>query len=135
MKILVVDREEEIRATLDILEKTPGNEVISAHTGQQGIDLVEGQHVDLVIAEVVLEPMNGFTLRNKMENRHPGVRTIFLSGYDLAPYAEYTAGHEIVPKPATPQKLFPAIARALGFGVAEHQHQHQPAPRCPSPAN
>ena len=119
MKILVVDREQDFRGVVDILEKTPGNDVQFASTGQEALDLVEGKHVNLLITEVFIEPMNGFTLRNKMENRHGGIRTIFLTGYDLNPYKEHTAGYEVVSKPATPQKLFPAITRALGFAVAE----------------
>ncbi len=118
MKILVVDLEENLPPVLAMLVQAPGNEVQSARTGDEALEITQGQQVDLLITEVILEPMNGFTLRNKMENRHPGVRTIFLTGYDLSPYAEYTAGYEVVNKPATPQTLFPAIARTLGFGVA-----------------
>jgi formylglycine-generating enzyme required for sulfatase activity/CheY-like chemotaxis protein len=113
MNILVVDREEEMRAALDILEQTPGNQIFQAYTGDEALALAQANQIDLIITEVFLEPMNGFTLRNKMENRHRGVRTIFLSGYDLSPYKEHTDGYEIIAKPATPQKLFPAIARTM----------------------
>jgi formylglycine-generating enzyme required for sulfatase activity/CheY-like chemotaxis protein len=112
MKILVVDREEDLPVAVAILESAPGNEVQSVTTGPQALEMTDGGEIDLLITEVFMEPMNGFTLRNKLENRHRGMRTIFLTGYDLAPYAEHTAGYEIVTKPATPQKLLPAIARA-----------------------
>ena len=87
MKILVVDREEDLAKALAVLGQAPGNEILSAPTGDEALEITQGHEVDLLITEVFLEPMNGFTLRNKMENRHPGIRTIFLSGYDLAPYA------------------------------------------------
>ena len=91
-------------------------------TGEQALEMTSGQHVDLLITEVFIEPMNGFTLRNKMENRHTGVRTIFLSGYDLSPYKEHTNGYEVIAKPASPQKLFPAVARAMaGWSAARRR--------------
>ncbi|HEX4086142.1 MAG TPA: SUMF1/EgtB/PvdO family nonheme iron enzyme [Chthoniobacteraceae bacterium] len=127
MKILVVDKQEELRVPADILWNTQGNEVLFASTGQQALDLVEGKQVDILISEVFMEPMNGFTLRNKMENRHPGIKTIFLTGHDLGPYAEHTAGYEVVSKPATAQTLLSAITRALGFAVKEE------APAAPAP--
>src|SRR5580698_7578734 len=117
MKIVVVDREEDAGAVLVILARYPGNEVLSTPTGQEAIDLVEGNHIDLLITEVFIEPMNGFTLRNKMENRHGGVKTVFVTGYDLSPYGEHTAGYEVVTKPATAEKLVPAIERALGLAA------------------
>jgi formylglycine-generating enzyme required for sulfatase activity/CheY-like chemotaxis protein len=135
MKIFVVDREGDSRKVLDILEQTPGNEIRWAPTGQEALEMTHGQQVDLLITEVILDPMNGFTLRNKMENRHPGVRTIFVSGYDLSPFAEHTAGYEVVAKPPTPQTLLAAIARTMGASgrpaeaaPAESAHQQQPQP-------
>jgi formylglycine-generating enzyme required for sulfatase activity/CheY-like chemotaxis protein len=133
MKILVVDREEDSRGALEILERIPGNEIQSARSGEEALEMTQGQQVDLLITEVILEPMNGFTLRNKMETRHPGVRTVFLTGYDLSPYAEHTAGYEVVAKPATPGTLLPAMARATaGAGMASAAPA-QPAPAPPRP--
>jgi len=127
MKILVADRQEDLRAVLDILEKTPGNEIQAASTGEEALALAQTHGVDLLITEVFIEPMNGFTLRNKMENRHPGVRTIFVSGYDLSPYTEHTLGYEIVTKPVTPHGLFQAIARSK-VGVGQTAPAPAPAP-------
>jgi formylglycine-generating enzyme required for sulfatase activity/CheY-like chemotaxis protein len=130
MNILVVDREEDMRPALAILEMTPGNQIFQAHTGDEALALAQANQIELIITEVFLEPMNGFTLRNKMENRHHGVRTIFLTAYDLLPYAEHTDGYEVIAKPATPQKLFPAIARTMAPPPAAVQ---VPAP-APAPA-
>ncbi|MGA3172472.1 MAG: SUMF1/EgtB/PvdO family nonheme iron enzyme [Chthoniobacteraceae bacterium] len=138
MKILVVDRAEDLPAVVALLQQTPGNEIQSAATGDAALELTQGQQLDLLITEVMMEPMNGFTLRNKMENRHPGVKTIFLTGFDLSAYAEHTAGYEVVTKPVSQQKLFPAIARALGFGAAQPPAQPSqttaPAGELPFPA-
>ena len=136
MKILVVDREEDLARVIEILEQAPGNEIQWARTGEEAMAMTQGQQVDLLITEVFIEPMNGFTLRNKMENRHGGIRTIFLSGYDLSPYAEHTAGYEVIPKPATPQKLFPAIARVMGGGASTVEAAPVPVavPKATAPA-
>src|ERR1700679_2835062 len=127
MKILVVDREQDLATALDILDNTRGNKVPPAKAGDEALEMTKGKEVDLLITEVFLEPMNGFTLRNKMENRHAGMRTIFQSGYDLTPYAEHTAGYELITKPAASYKISPAIARAIGGGGPAHP-QPEPAP-------
>jgi formylglycine-generating enzyme required for sulfatase activity len=57
--------------------------------------------------------MNGFTLRNKLENRLPGIRTIFLSGYSLEEYAEYTNGSPVLVKPFEAASLRDLVAREM----------------------
>src|SRR5205823_3788979 len=113
MKILLVDSDPNtIQTLLPMLEGTPGNEVRAADSGEKAIEAAaEWGGVDLLVTEVFMEPMNGFTLRNKLQNRHPGVKEIFMSEYDLGPYAEHIEGAPTLQKPVNGQDLFVAIAK------------------------
>src|SRR5438094_722116 len=116
MKILVVDEDAESRDALkELLEAAPepneeANEVRAAANGDEALELAqEWGGVDLLITEIFMEQQNGFTLRNKMENRFAGMKTIFVTGYDVSGYEEHCGGCEVVPKPVDAQTLFEAI--------------------------
>ena len=115
MNILLVD--DEIGA-LDvlrpILESMPGVEVRVATSGADALEqAMEWGKVDLLVTDVAMEPMNGFTLRNKLENRLPGIKTIFMSGYLLDDYTEYTNDRPVLVKPFDPEALRGLVAREM----------------------
>lgn len=110
---------------LPALKTIPDAEVRVATTGEKALEHAASMgNVDVLVTDVIMEPMNGFTLRNKLQNRSPGVRTIFISGYDLGNYAEYTQGCQVLTKPFAPDALLRAIEREL----------HPPAQPGPAPA-
>ena len=54
-------------------------------SGERGLENAAAMGgVDLLITDVVMEPMDGFTLREEMRQRYPAARTILISGYDLS---------------------------------------------------
>jgi len=121
MKILLVDDEADIVDSLAaLLRGLPGNEVKTATTGGQALQAAHAWGgVDLLISDVVMEPMDGFTLRDQITNRYPAARTIFVSGYDLSDYGEQTANYQVLAKPVERAELLGAIAReALAAPVA-----------------
>jgi formylglycine-generating enzyme required for sulfatase activity/CheY-like chemotaxis protein len=128
MRILLVDDDTAIiQYLLASLKTLPGHEVRVATNGQKALENAAALGgVDLLITDVVMEPMDGFTLRDHMVAQYPGVRTIFISGYDLSDYPEQTANHQLLTKPFEAEELLAAIAREM-LAV-------QPAPPPPSSA-
>jgi formylglycine-generating enzyme required for sulfatase activity/CheY-like chemotaxis protein len=115
MRILLVDDDPSvIQSLLPSLKAMPGHEVRVATNGGKALEnagLLGG--LDLLITDVVMEPMDGFTLQAHLAERYPGVRTIFISGYDLADYAEQIAGQQTLEKPVDPATLLAAVQREL----------------------
>ncbi|MGB8354842.1 MAG: SUMF1/EgtB/PvdO family nonheme iron enzyme [Chthoniobacteraceae bacterium] len=101
MKILLVDDDGDmIHAVLAALTSLHDAEVHVAHGGPEALEYAkEWGMVDLLITDVVMKPMDGFTLRHEIEKLSPGVKTIFMTGYDLAEYADYTVGAQVLAKP------------------------------------
>lgn len=111
MKILLVDDDVSIIQTLlPALKSVRGYQVRAAITGDIAMENAEAwDGVDLLITDVFMNPMNGFTLRNKLRNHYPAVRTLFISGYDLSDYSEHVEDSSVLVKPVTPHDLLRAI--------------------------
>ncbi|HWB57898.1 MAG TPA: SUMF1/EgtB/PvdO family nonheme iron enzyme [Chthoniobacteraceae bacterium] len=115
MNILLVDDDSDaIDVLRPILESIPGVEVRSATDGEAALArALEWGKVDLLVTDVAMEPMNGFTLRNKIENRLHAVKTIFMSGYSLDEYEEYTNGSPVLVKPFDADSLRDLVKREM----------------------
>src|ERR1700742_4871751 len=107
MRILLVDDDAGVlEALLAVLNTLPGHEIRTAGVGGEalaGANQMGG--VDLLITDVVMEPMDGFTLRERLAAKYPGLKTILMSGYDLSDYPEQTEGYQLLPKPVDPEAL------------------------------
>ena len=115
MNILLVDDDHDvIQAILPTLTSISGAEVRVASQGTEALEYVEDwKTLDLLVTDVVMEPMDGFTLRTRLEDQFPGLKTIFISGYDLEDYAAQTAGCQVLVKPFYSESLRHALQSAL----------------------
>lgn len=115
MRILLVDDDSSVTDTLAAMLKTiPGHDVRAVNSGEQAlITATEAGGVDLLITDVVMEPMDGFTLRDHVLAQYPNARTIFITGYDLSDYAAQTEGYKVLQKPLTSQSFLGAVHREL----------------------
>jgi formylglycine-generating enzyme required for sulfatase activity/CheY-like chemotaxis protein len=124
MKILLVDDETHVLAAWrEVLESAGRCEVRTASSGHEALEVSRAWGgVNVLVTDVVMEPMDGFTLRDQLQADFPAVRTVFVSGYDLSGYEDRLAGAAVVAKPADAQRLMaaagllggPAIGAMLG---------------------
>jgi formylglycine-generating enzyme required for sulfatase activity/CheY-like chemotaxis protein len=115
MRILLVDDDAGVLQALQaILNTVPGHEVRTAGNGGQAMVAArEMGGLDLLITDVVMEPMDGFTLRDRLRSQYPGAKTILISGFDLSEYPEQTQGYQLLTKPIDAEVLRAAIDREL----------------------
>jgi two-component system alkaline phosphatase synthesis response regulator PhoP len=66
-KILAVDDEDDVRRLIEIKLKKAGFEVITATNGQEGLKMAKKEHPDLVIMDVMMPVMDGFTAASKIK--------------------------------------------------------------------
>ena len=133
MKILLVDDDADIvQSLVALLQKLPGNDIRGATTGGQALQTAMAMGgIDLLITDVVMEPMDGFTLRDQITTRYPAARTIFISGYDLSDYGAQTENHQVLAKPIEQGELIAAIARE---SLPAEPATESPAAAVPEPA-
>jgi DNA-binding response OmpR family regulator len=78
-KILVVDDEKLYRHLLEINLETEGYEVITANNGEECLDLVSKKHPDLVILDVMMPKLDGFSTLERIR-QFSEVPVIMLTG-------------------------------------------------------
>jgi formylglycine-generating enzyme required for sulfatase activity/CheY-like chemotaxis protein len=115
MKILIVDDEASVlQSIMAVVKAVPGHEVKVAANGPKAIEHAAALGgVDLLITDVVMEPMDGFSLRAELQTSYPAMQTVFVSGYDLSDYAEQLVGAASLAKPVDAMALITEIGNAV----------------------
>src|SRR3954468_15203809 len=137
MRILLVDDETSVlQALMGTLRGLDGHEVRPAISAEKALANAEASGgVDILITDVVMEPMNGFQLRDELAVRYPGLRAIFLTEYDLSDYAEMIGSAPVLSKPCEPETLIATIrsevAAAAQPAAAAPEPEPEPEPEAP----
>lgn len=81
--ILLVEDEPTILRMTKIMLQRLGYTVVTAGTPGQAIDLSREHagRIDLLMTDVVMPEMNGRELAKRLQDRHPGLKVLFMSGY------------------------------------------------------
>lgn len=69
-KIIIVDDEKEIADLLDLYLTNDGFSVSKAFNAKDALDLVEAENFDLMILDIMLEDMDGFSVCKKIREKH-----------------------------------------------------------------
>ena len=80
-KILLVDDEDGIQMLYREELEDSGYEVISAFTGEEGIEKVKSESPDLVILDIQMPGMNGIETLRQMKMDNPDLPVILSSAY------------------------------------------------------
>lgn len=111
MKILIVDDESGLAAGLarslaEIGWDAPG----AATSSEEAVEWINQRgELDVLVCNVFLPSTDGLTLRETLLGHLPGLRTIFLSAYDVSEHAERMKGCLLLPKPVAAEALDVAL--------------------------
>jgi UDP-3-O-[3-hydroxymyristoyl] N-acetylglucosamine deacetylase len=120
-RILVVDDEEQIRASLRGVLSDEGFAVIEAGDGRRARELLAAGAPDLVILDVWLPEIDGITLLEEIKSTHPNLPVIIICGHaniEAAVRATRLGAADFIEKPFSLEALLASIERALGQGDA-----------------
>ncbi len=130
MKILLVDDEAHVLEAWRALLENDATDIRTASTGGDALKAARAWGgPDVLVTDVVMEPMDGFRLREMLAAEFPEMRVVFVSGYDLSGYADRTAGATVLTKPVTAEQL----SEAIGTGERKEASAN-PAPAAAAPA-
>jgi CheY-like chemotaxis protein len=84
--ILVVEDEPAVREITCRILDMYGYTVLAAESAEEGLRIFEEHEDDisLLLTDISMPGMNGRELAHRLGERHPGLKTIFISGYDAA---------------------------------------------------
>lgn len=80
--ILVIDDEEMYRKTISGVLRQSGYPVLQAESGEEGIEIMQNQPVDLIISDIMMDNLDGFRFieRIRMDPATSTVPLIFVTG-------------------------------------------------------
>ena len=123
-KILVVDDEQQLALAVKIRLQSRGYQVSTAIDGQQALAAIEAEHPDLIILDVLMPIMDGYSCMREINSRYGRgkIPIIILTArdrmkdlFDLEGIADY------VVKPFDHEDLLARIERALKQRDAERK--------------
>ena len=112
--VLIIDDEQAITSALGTYFERAGHQVLSAHTGTEGVELVRRTRPDLVLLDLKLPDISGFDVLERVRDLRPVV--IMITGYGDVPDAvrAMQAGAEsFLTKPIELPHLMAAAERAF----------------------
>lgn len=84
-RILVVDDDAAIQATIRLLLERAGHSVVTAGDGRKGLTLFEAGDFDLLLLDIFMPGMDGFETMRMVRRLRPLVPIIVISGRPIAP--------------------------------------------------
>jgi len=117
--ILVVEDDDELRATASELLTILGYNVLTASDGLEGVEVYREhhKHIDLVLLDMVMPRMGGYEAYQEMRKIEPSVPSLFVTGYNMTDTAAGLNGEngiEAIQKPYTVAGLSSKIKEIIG---------------------
>lgn len=129
-RILILEDDEKLRATLVHVLSEEGYEVDQAGSGLEAIELASRTPYDLVIADIRMEGINGLEALARMKESHPELRSLVMTGYsteeDSIRAIRLGVG-DYLRKPFNLGELMDSVQRLLAARRQEQQSRAQEA--------
>lgn len=81
LKILIVDDEQSMLITLEDILKVMGYSVFTAGNGEQSIELVKKEQIDVVLMDYKMPGMSGVEAFREIIKIDPSINVIFITAY------------------------------------------------------
>ncbi|MEJ2234998.1 MAG: response regulator, partial [Syntrophobacterales bacterium] len=79
MKILVIDKNENIRQDLKVALEGEGYEVLTAETGREGLEIFIRELPSIILVDVNLADIDGIEVLKRVKEQNPDVQVIVTS--------------------------------------------------------
>jgi len=119
-RILVIDDDPDIRATVERMLRSRGHAVEVVSDGAAGIASLAQRAPDLVITDIFMPGQDGIETLLELRKAFPTLKVIAMSGgaggglLNLLHDAELLGADRTIPKPFTPRELIEAVTHVLG---------------------
>jgi two-component system, cell cycle sensor histidine kinase and response regulator CckA len=116
--VLIVDDEPLVLRLCGSILSRQGYSVLSAGGADEALRQIEdqGSNLNLLLSDIVMPRMRGTDLADRILSRYPGVRVLYMSGFDgrdIPEYERLKRSARLIRKPFTPRDLLVAVRAAL----------------------
>jgi CheY-like chemotaxis protein len=127
-KILIVDDDSAVQATIKLLLERAGHSVVVASDGRKGLAVFETGDFDLLFLDIFMPGMDGIETMRRVHQQQPLIPIIVISGNpipgelgggpDFLSMAAKLGAVSSLQKPFRPAALLAAVARCLDAAKA-----------------
>ncbi len=117
--VLVVDDQKNMRATTAMLLRADGYKILEASSGEEALELLGQNSVDVLLTDLRMEPIDGITLLRRARQKQPSLEVIVMTAFgsiESAVEAMKLGAHDYISKPFREGELSLRVHKAL-----EHQ--------------
>jgi two-component system cell cycle sensor histidine kinase/response regulator CckA len=115
--VLVVEDQPDVHQFVTYALTTYGYRVVAAANGVEALSLFENaERIDLILTDLVMPHIGGLELANRLKQRWPGLKVIFMSGYDRLAVIQQGGSNEraeFIQKPFSPDQLAAKVRAVL----------------------
>ena len=118
-RILVIDDDQAVRLTMEVILEQEGYDLVFANDGEQGIRQFERAAPDLVISDIIMPNKEGIETITAIRLRNPLTPIIAISGggrignTDFLTMALQVGANEVLAKPFEHEELTGAVRRLI----------------------
>ncbi|MXO90556.1 cell cycle two-component system response regulator CpdR [Pontixanthobacter aquaemixtae] len=81
LRILLAEDEEAMRTYLARALEKAGYEVVTVDRGTEAVPLLEAEHFDLLLSDIVMPEMDGIELAQRCNEVSPATKVMFITGF------------------------------------------------------
>jgi two-component system nitrogen regulation response regulator NtrX len=108
VRVLIIDDEKNIRISLSSILEDEGYDVLAAESGEEGLELLANNPIDLILLDVKLPGIDGIQVLEKVLENHPDMDVIMISGHSdisIAVKAVKMGAYDFMEKPLSLPKI------------------------------
>jgi len=125
--LLLVDDEANVLASLKRLFRRDGHNILTANSGQEGLDILAKQKVDVIISDQRMPGMTGVEFLRAAKASHPDTIRIVLSGYtelqSVTDAINEGSIYRFLTKPWEDEQLREHIRKAFEYKELQEENQ------------
>lgn len=124
MNILIVDDEENIREFLKMGLENGSDRVITSATGEEAVDVIKKEHVDICFLDIILPDMNGLEILDFIKQTTPNIKVIIITALNdikLTVKAMRQGAFDYITKPFSLDEIEIAAKSAMDALMAERK--------------
>jgi DNA-binding NtrC family response regulator len=114
-RVLVVDDEEPLRHVLDLLLRREGMNVLHAQSGEEALEVLGREEVDVMLCDVRMPGMGGLALVEWTREHRPAMTVIVMSAFgsvELAMEAMHRGAYDYISKPFKQDEVVLSLRKA-----------------------
>jgi two-component system, NtrC family, response regulator PilR len=116
MRVMIVDDEEVLRDVLEVVLRREGFDVVLAASGEEALNLLDGEEVDLIILDVMLPGISGIDTLRAIRISNPTLPVVVITAFssiDGAIEAMKFGAFHYIPKPFKNEEVVLTVNKAL----------------------